>query len=267
MADGGAKRIRAIEGQGTLLGRTMHGIAYDHVRDEIVVPQQFGQAILTFAGDATGEAAPKRVIRGPRTQLTRPDRLGIDPVNGEIYVPEKGNTLLVFSRDADGDVAPVRVLSGPATGIDDAGPVAIDPKRDLIVLATGTRQPDGSTKNALSIFDRLADGNVKPKRVITGIHGARNITLDPESGLIFVNWSPNKATDSYVGVWSVYDEGDVPPLYVIGGPNGALRAPRGVVLDKKNNSVIVSDKHLNAVLTFHIPEIFANPTRDRGTGR
>ena len=33
-----------------MLGRTMHGIDYDEVRDEIVVPQQFGQAILIFKG-------------------------------------------------------------------------------------------------------------------------------------------------------------------------------------------------------------------------
>jgi hypothetical protein len=41
-ADGQAERLRAIEGQKTLLGRTMHAIAYDEIHDEIYVTQQFG---------------------------------------------------------------------------------------------------------------------------------------------------------------------------------------------------------------------------------
>jgi hypothetical protein len=32
--------------------------------------------------------------------------------------------------------------------------------------------------------------------------------------------------------------------------------PRGVALDVKNKSIIASDKHLNSVLTFRIPELF-----------
>jgi hypothetical protein len=36
--------------------------------------------------------------------------------------------------------------------------------------------------------------------------------------------------------------------------------PRGVVLDAKNQSVIVSDKKLNAILTFRVPEIFVATT-------
>jgi hypothetical protein len=55
LADGNAARKGAIEGQRTLLGRTMHGIDYDEIHDEIVVPQQFGQAILVFKGSARGK--------------------------------------------------------------------------------------------------------------------------------------------------------------------------------------------------------------------
>ena len=52
-----------------MLGRTMHSIVYDDLHDEFVVPQQFGQAILTFRGGADGEEAPVRVIQGSLTQL------------------------------------------------------------------------------------------------------------------------------------------------------------------------------------------------------
>ena len=62
----------------------MHDIRYDEIHDEVVVPNQFAQAILTFAGGASGETPPIRVIQGPRTQLIRPERLDIDPTHNEI---------------------------------------------------------------------------------------------------------------------------------------------------------------------------------------
>src|SRR6266852_8708625 len=109
MADGGAAPTRRIEGQGSLLGRTMHSIAYDSIHDEFMVPQQFGQAIMTYRGGASGEEAPIRVIQGPLTQLRAPDRLDVDPVHDEIFVPESW-AVLVFPRGAQGNVAPIRIL-------------------------------------------------------------------------------------------------------------------------------------------------------------
>ena len=89
----------------------MHDIRHDPVHDEIIVPNQFAQAILTFAGGASGEQPPLRVIQGSRTQLIRAERLDIDTVNNEIVVPN-GNSILVFRRDATGNVAPIRTISG-----------------------------------------------------------------------------------------------------------------------------------------------------------
>jgi hypothetical protein len=255
LADGGAERLRAIEGQATLLGRTMHAIAYDAIHDEIVVPQQFGQAILTYAGDAAGEAKPKRVIIGSKTQLSRPDRVGIDAVNNEILVPED-DKILVFPREGVGNVAPTRVLGGPEAGILATDAVAVDARRNLMIVA-GSYQDGDDRTNALMIFDRTASGGTKPRRVITGVPDNRNIAVDSEGGWIFVTLPGTIAHPyGYVGVWSIDDNGPVPPRYRIGGPDGSLRMPRGVVLDRKNQSVIVSDKKLNAILTFRIPEIF-----------
>ncbi len=66
----------------------MHDMAYDPVRDEIVVPQFFAFAILTFRGDADGDVAPVRKIFGPSTQLKNPMALALDPIHGEIFVPQ-----------------------------------------------------------------------------------------------------------------------------------------------------------------------------------
>jgi hypothetical protein len=252
LADGNEQRVRAIEGQATMLGRTMHAIAYDPIHDEIVVPQQFGQGILIFDGSATGEQKPKRVINGPLTQLVALDRLAVDPVNNEIIVPE-GEKVLVFPREANGNVAPSRVLTGPDTRIGAARSVAIDTTRNLLIVASSP--PEGRRGGMeLTIFDRTANGNAKPLRVISGVGSSWNVAVHPPRGLIFV------VQRGYVGVWSIDDNGRVPPRYTIGGPNGTLEEPRGVTIDAKNQAVIVSDKQLNAVLTYHVPEIFGSAT-------
>ena len=75
----------------------------------------------------------------------------------------------------------------------------------------------------------------------------------------------NPSNLSYVGVWSIFDNGDVPPRWTIGGPSRMLVKPRGVDIDVKNQTIIVSDKQLNGVLTYHVPEVFREPARPQRT--
>ncbi len=261
LADGGATTTRRIEGQATFLGRTMHSIDYDEIHDEIVVPQQFAQAILTFRGSADGDEPPVRVIQGSKTQLKRPDRIHVDPVHNEIFVPSSGS-VLVFAREAHGNVAPIRILGGPDTQLG-GGAVTVDPINNLLIIAGSAGQRGGEEGNQLLIFDRTAQGNTKPLRVIRGpntmLTNTKNVRVYPPGGWILVaeDGVEGRATGlSFIGVWSINDDGDVPPRWTIGGPKGSLFKPRGVALDPKNRAVIVSDKRLNAVLTYHVPELF-----------
>ena len=61
---------------------------------------------------------------------------------------------------------------------------------------------------------------------------------------------------SFVGVWNIDDNGDVPPRWTIGGPKGILQMVRGVAVNSKHKELIVTDKRLNAILTFQFPELF-----------
>ena len=250
-----------------MLGRTMHGIFYDEIHDEITVPQPFSQSVMTFRGGADGEEPPIRVIQGPRTRLRNPDKVTVDPVHNEIFVPD-GNSLLVFSRSANGDVAPLRVLGGPDDSQWDPSEVAVDPVHDLLVVSVSW-QEGGDSRRGLMIFNRTDEGNVKPRAVISGpktrLYRTSRINVYPPRGMILVSvpgpgTGPGEglASDAaFVGVWSILqDNGDVPPRWKIGGPKGMLRQPRGVTFDAKNQSVIVSDKYLNAVMTYYFPEIF-----------
>ncbi len=277
LAEANAKPTRAIAGQHTLITRTIHDMAYDPVRDEIVVPQFYLQGILTFRGSANGDEAPLRVISGPRTQIANPARIALDPVHNEIYIP-MDDRLLVFPRDAQGNVAPSRVIEGPDTQMS-AGVVQVDPVNNLIIVGgfnvAGGRgdaaraargqvlSDDRSGRGGqILIFDRTASGNAKPLRIIRGPNSQLRrvglMAVYPPRQLIVAGVPTGEKTspDNYVGVWSELDDGDVPPRWRIGGPNSVLRQVRGVTLDPKNKSVIVSDKYINAVLTFSFPEIF-----------
>jgi hypothetical protein len=148
------------------------------------------------------------------------------------------------------------VLGGPDSRLGSVREAMVDHLRDqLVILST---PPEDRTAYEITIFERKASGNAKPGRVISGLPGYGNIALHPESGLVFVVMPPRVGTFDapqtkdigYVGVWSVEDHGEVRPRYTIGGPNGILVEPRGVTVDPKHKTVIVSDKQLNAVLTF-----------------
>ena len=241
-----------------MLGRTMHGIVYDAAHDEFAVPQQFAQAIMTFRGGANGEEPPVRIIQGSKTMLRDPDRLDIDTVHNEIYVPMDG-AILVFAREANGNVAPIRVLKAPSdVRIGDA--VAVDPVHNLLVA-----QGQVNKQMMFLIFNRTDDGNVAPKAVIkgpkSGITRINQLAVYPPRKL-FVAAQPGpieimEPENAYVGIWSINDNGDVPPRYVINAnAKSGMKKPRGVVLDPKHKELIVADMRLNSVLTYYFPEIF-----------
>jgi DNA-binding beta-propeller fold protein YncE len=239
----------------------MHDIRYDAVHDEIVVGNPFAQAILTFRGGASGNEKPVRVIQGPKTQLGMPDRIAVDAVNNEIYVPD-GDNILVFPRDGNGDVAPIRILS--AEGWDASG-IDVDPIHNAIVVSGSYKEPGGKRRNALLIFNRTAQGKAQPTAIIsgprTGLIQTRQIDVFPEKGLIIVSQitsgSIAEPENTFIGAWSINDKGDVPPRWKIAGnAKNVMKKPRGVVVNPKHKEVIVSDMRLNAVLTYAVPEMF-----------
>src|ERR1700721_2391277 len=124
--------VRIIEGQGTHLSRTMHGIAYDAVHDEIIVPVHLAGAVLVFRGDAKGEQSPTRMIQGPHTQILRPETVTVDVPHNEIIGGEDGGKdILVFRRDAQGDAEPLRVIRGAKTGLAGGRGGAVGPGGNL----------------------------------------------------------------------------------------------------------------------------------------
>lgn len=208
LANGNVAPDRIIEGQNTKLSRTMHGIAYDEVHDEILIPVALSGAVLVFRGGAMGEEPPVRVIQGQRTQLVRPHTIAVDPVNGEIIVGDPSNrSITIFDRKANGNVAPIRMLRGPKTSIHTVVGVGVDPQRGLIF---GASRSIGEVDSGILMFRRGDTGNVEPLRKITGPRtGAlgrfRQLAVDSQRGRVYLavqafrkqQTTPTKSADLY----------------------------------------------------------------------
>jgi hypothetical protein len=253
-----------LAGQETKLSRTMHDIRYDAVNDEFLVTNPFAQAILVFRGGAEGNEPPIRIIQGSNTQLRGVDRLDVDPVNGEILVPNS-DSILVFQRTANGNVAPIRLIQGPDTQLRSASTLSVDAIHDLLVVGLNQGRDPAAPTGALLIYNRTDKGNVKPRGVIrgpkSGIIRITQVAVNPQRKLVIAT-QPGPIEEmepegAFIGVWRLDDNGDVPPRWKIPvGPRSTLKKPRGAVLNPKYKELIVADMRLNAILTFYFPEIF-----------
>jgi hypothetical protein len=253
----------------------MHGIFYDPRHDEIVVPVALGGAVLTLPGGANGGDPPLRILQGPKTGLVQPDTLYVDVAHDEMVVESGDDAVLVFPRTANGDVAPIRRIGGRKTHINNIYGLTVDSVRDLIIVANRTEIGGRESNDAILIFNRTDNGDVAPRATIAGPHTGiikiRQVAADEARGQIFVTvknnfeaynsaasrpspWDPDKT--GFIGVWSVTDDGDVPPRGVIKGPASGLVWPAGVAINPRNHEVYTIDSVSNALFSFRMPELF-----------
>jgi hypothetical protein len=286
LANGNFVPKRIVEGQATLISRTIHEMAYDEVNDEIIVTNPQAGAILVFSGSANGNVAPIRVIQGAKTNLIFPHAVSVDPVNNEIIVGDPGRkSVLIFPRTASGDVSPIREI-WPKDGFWIVG-TGVDVKRDLLVVALRLRV---GGQGAIHVYNRKDHGEVTPLAVISGPKTGilSPWQLEVYDGKIFVALSNNVYRALYEGVeqrqgvppnvelfspwrsdvlgfiavWDINDKGDVAPLASIKGPLSELVHPAGVALNVKHGEIYASDSVRNAVYTFLVPEFFKKINED-----
>ena len=250
--------VRSIEGQKTLLGRTMHDFAYDAIHDEIVVTSPLAQAILTFRGGADGEEAPIRVIQGSKTGLFGSgamDKVNIDAEHNEIYITTPMQEIRVFAREANGNVPPIRILSGPdtqlSTGQANVGlaagkgggspSVRVDSINNLLLVP----QARGG---GILVFDRTASGNTKPRAIMRG--ASMGAIYAPKRRLI-------GHSKGNLEIWNIPDHGEVTePLMRIPAPLEPRATNGGIALDPLHKEVILATAAGNTIVTFSVPEAF-----------
>ena len=286
LANGNVEPKRVIEGQAAKLGRTMHGIDYNAVRDEIVATNPPAGAVLVFRGGANGAEAPLRVIQGPKTKLVYPHTAIFDAAHKEILVTDAhGSRILAYAEEAQGDVAPLRVIEGPKTQLGYVGPMAVDVERDLLVVSN---RPPGGKNLGLFIYNRTDNGDVAPRAIISGpktgisfpwqvqLHEGKifvalintpyyptyilgGLSIKPREGLnrdteVKSPWTTNVV--GFVAVWEITDQGDVAPRAVIKGPLSGLLHPGGLAINAKAGEVYVTDSVRNGLFTYLVPDFF-----------
>jgi hypothetical protein len=168
-ADGDATPVRMIQGPKTKLLQVV-GIAVDPVRDLLVVStysrlQGGVTGLLIFGRTDQGDVAPRRVIAGPKTGITRLRQIGLDPATGRIFVAAINNEYLPpydvdkpragLSPDVDlpspwntgtegfigvwnvegddGDVPPHSIIKGRSTGIVHPAGVTFNAKNGEVI--------------------------------------------------------------------------------------------------------------------------------------
>jgi len=165
--------LRRIQGESTRMSY-VHGIAIDPKNKNLFVANwgtisdystpgtgRFEDpSISVYPLDASGDAAPVRVIQGDKTQLNWPAQMTLDPDTGEVYVAnDMGHSILVFNSTAAGNVAPTRVIKGDRTGIRNPLGVTLDKKNNELWVAN-------MGNSSAVAFPIKANGNVAPLRTI-----------------------------------------------------------------------------------------------------
>jgi hypothetical protein len=137
-------------------------------------------------------------------------------------------------------------------------------------------------RGGLYIYNRTAKGDDAPLRIITGgpksgvtsvsgpfwIPGTRNFVatarkygLPPKSPLEPLNYQSADEAQTFIGVWSVDDDGDVAPRYTIG--HNIFKELRNITVDPKHKTVLAADKTNNDITTFDFHEAWDKITPEK----
>lgn len=165
-ADGDAKPLRTIQGPKTKLLQVV-GIAVDPNRDVLVVSTYSRlpggvTGILVFGRTDEGDVAPRRVIAGPKTGITRLRQIALDPETGRIFAAVINNEYL-----------PPYDIDKPRRGL--------DPDVEL------PSPWNTGTEGFIGVWDdEKDDGDVKPRSIIkgrsTGIVHPAGVTFNARDG-------------------------------------------------------------------------------------
>jgi hypothetical protein len=196
--------------------------------------------IAAFARLANGNVAPKRVIQGQLTHLSRTTHgIAYDTTNDEIIAPNPlAAAVVIFRGGATGEEAPVRTIQGARTGLSRPETVAVDEKNnELYVGDPGDRR--------VLVYSRNADGDARPLRTIQGpktkLLQIVGISVDPVRDLLVVStYSRLPGGVTGILIFNRTDEGDVAPQRVIAGPKTGITRLRQIGLDPATGRIFVA---------------------------
>jgi DNA-binding beta-propeller fold protein YncE len=143
-------------------GNATLSVPVDRIQPRASAGKFIEPSITIYSRTAKDNAAPIRVIRGPKTELSLPMKVYVDTVHNELFVANSGsNSILVFNRTANGDVAPIRKIQGEGTKLRKPVGLFVDTKNDE-VWATSPEF------HSINVYKRTAQGNAAPLRIVRG---------------------------------------------------------------------------------------------------
>lgn len=226
--------------QGSLTGiNKPQGIAVDTVNNEIALANEASVNWTVYDRLANGNVAPKRTFSDDGGAMTKPVGIWIDNVNNEIVVTDGGSSaavgaelIQVYPRLANGPTAALRQIGGAATMLISTRQVQVDTVNNEIVVANqGHRAVNPPDLGNISVFDRLATGNVAPKRFLqnatpgagnSGVRHPRAVWVDATNNEI-------GAGDSKYNDIRVFDRlfGAAAPAFTLGAAPASQTVTQG----------------------------------------
>jgi hypothetical protein len=235
--------------------------------------------IAVFARLAKENTPPLRAIEGEKTKISRTMHgFGYDEIHDEIVVTSPlTQAILVFRGSAGGEEPPLRVIQGPNTQIIGTAYggnsiVSVDGANSEIYLPV--------SGNSVLVFDRMANGDVPPKRVLKNAGGA--VAIDPMRNLLILNrgralqifdrtasgeakpirviegdkagvqnissfqtypekgWIIGGCTEGSICAWSVTDSGNAAPRWKIPVQELTGYVASGIALDPVHKEILLS---------------------------
>src|ERR1051325_9830069 len=122
-----------------------YGIAVDEVHQEMFFTVEHDNALVAYKKSAAGEDQPLRMVQGDHTLLADPPGIAIDPQNNWLFVVNHGSMH--------------RVQEDPQKPSPPNWPLT----RSYAVPGSGESWPP-----SITVFDRTAQGDAQPLRVIQG---------------------------------------------------------------------------------------------------
>lgn len=233
-----------------------HTLAIDPLHRELFVSNSVDESSLPainvydWGAEFPGSDTPKRTISGWLTGLTRPAGLAVDVVNQELFVANdlgSGASITVYPLAANGNVAPLRTLQGPLTALGGPLGMAVDFVHDELLVSNYQVSYEGS----VTVYSRTATGDSAPLRTIQGPHTGLNtpqgLALDlARDEIVVANSAFTSPARGSVIVYPRLASGDANPIREIAGAGTGLCNPIGVVLDPRNERLLVANSHFGS---------------------
>jgi hypothetical protein len=219
---------------------------------------------MAYARLAQENQVPVRILEGQKTQITRTmHAMEYDPLHDELVVNSPlAQSILTFKGGSGGEEPPVRVITGPKTQIrgtdyDGNDKMAMDTANGEIYIGVAT--DGGPGKGVVLVFDRTANGDVAPKRILGGPNtrfdfptakgqGFPHMAVDPVRNLLVVS------TRGSLLIFDRTASGDTKPKAVISGPKTLLGGGGGMVNVNPQNGMVVSSCADGSICAWKIDE-------------